>query len=150
VAERRGTTSLPVSESLLCLVVSLGPSIATYRLVENPIRRSPSLAGRRWASVVLGGCVILSSLTVATAELHVHRIPTVDTDLAGLQTSSACPSPTSAELAPLLGTSRPSHRVVARLMVVGDSTACTMLPGLESGLPGAWRSRTPRSSAVAW
>ena len=32
-----------------------------------------------------------------------------------------------------MGTSRPSsHPPVARLMVVGDSTACTMLPGLEA------------------
>ena len=85
VAERRGAGSLPVSQSLLWLVVSLGLAIATYRLVENPIRRSPSLVGRRWASVVLGGCLILASLTVATTEIHVHRIPGVATDLAGLQ-----------------------------------------------------------------
>jgi peptidoglycan/LPS O-acetylase OafA/YrhL len=133
VAERRGTGSLPVSESLLWLLVSLGLSIATYRLVENPIRRSPSLIGRRWASVVLGGCLILASLTVATAEIHLHRVPGLATDLTGLQTSAACPSPTAQELIPLMGTSRPaSQPPVSRLMVVGDSTACTMLPGLEA------------------
>ena len=104
VAERRGTGSLPVSESLLWLLVSLGLSIATYRLVENPIRRSPSLIGRRWASVVLGGCLILASLTVATAEIHLHRVPGLATDLTGLQTSAACPSPTAQELIPLMGT----------------------------------------------
>ncbi len=132
VAERRGTGNLPVSESLLWLVVSLGLSIATYRLVENPIRRSPSLVGRRWASVVLGGCLILASLTLATAEIHIHRAPGDATDLTGLQTSATCPSPTTRELTPLMGTSRPANQLVARLMVVGDSTACTMVPGLEA------------------
>ena len=133
VAQRRGTGSLPASEGLLWLVVSLGLAIATYRLVENPIRRSPSLIGRRWASVVLGGFLILSSLTVATAEIHIHRVPAIATDLVGLPTSSACPSPTARELTSMMGTSRPaSDPPVARLMVVGDSTACTMLPGLEA------------------
>ena len=33
----------------------------------------------------------------------------------------------------MMGTSRPArHPPVARVMVVGDSTACTMLPGLEA------------------
>jgi hypothetical protein len=146
VAERRGTSTLPVSESLVCLVVSLGLAIATYRLVENPIRRSPSLAGRRWLSVTLGGCLIFCSLTVATVELHAHRVPGVVTDLAGLNTSSACPSPTPGELSSLMGTSPTSHRVVARLMVVGDSTACTMLPGLEA--VGAPRGVEVENAAV--
>ncbi len=133
VAQRRGAGNLSASQSLLWLIVSLGLSIATYRLVENPIRRSSSLAHRKWASVALGAGLILSSVVVATVEIHAHPVPSVATDLTGLQTSTACPSPTASELAPLLGTSRLSRRpVAARLLVVGDSTACTMLPGLEA------------------
>ncbi len=82
-----------------------------------------------WCS---GDALILASLTLATAEIHIHRAPGDATDLTGLQTSATCPSPTARELTPLMGTSRPANQLVARLMVVGDSTACTMVPGLEA------------------
>ena len=134
VAERRGTESLPVWDSLLWVLVSLGLAIVTYLLVENPIRHSAFLVSRRSASLVLGGCLIASSLTVATVELHIHGGGTLATPgLAGLGTSAACPAPTKQELATLRGTGpAATHRVVDRVLLVGDSTACTMLPGLEA------------------
>ncbi len=133
-AERRGTESLPVWDSLLWVLVSLGLAIVTYWLVENPIRHSAFLVSRRSASLVLGGCLIASSLTVATVELHIHGGGTLATPgLAGLETSAPCPAPTKQELATLRGTGpAAAHRVVDRVLLVGDSTACTMLPGLEA------------------
>ena len=55
-AERRGTGSLPVWDSLLWVLVSLGLAIVTYLLVENPIRHNAFLVSRRSASLALGGC----------------------------------------------------------------------------------------------
>jgi len=133
-AERRGTGSLPVWDSLLWVLVSLGLAIATYVLVENPIRHSAFLVSRRSASLALGGCLIASSLTVATVEIHIHGGGALATPgLAGLGTGAACPAPTTGELATLRGTGpAPTRRVVDRVLLVGDSTACTMLPGLEA------------------
>jgi peptidoglycan/LPS O-acetylase OafA/YrhL len=141
-AERRGTASLPVADALLWLVLSLGLAVITYLLVENPIRHSTFLMSKRWASLALGGCLIASSLTVATVEIHLHDHGTLAVPgLANLKTSNPCPAPTKQELTSLMGTeSTTSHRLVARLMVVGDSTACTMLPGLEAvGAPSGVR-----------
>src|SRR6202020_592385 len=51
----------------------------------------------------------------------------------GLKTGAACPSPSAQQVTTLMGDGpKASHRVVARLLVVGDSTACTMLPGLTA------------------
>ena len=133
-AERRGTGSLPVWDSLLWVLVSLGLAVATYLLVENPIRHNAFLVSRRSASLALGGCLIASSLTVATVDLHIHGGGALATPgLAGLGGGAACPAPTTQELATLRGTGpAPTRRVVARVLLVGDSTACTMLPGLEA------------------
>jgi peptidoglycan/LPS O-acetylase OafA/YrhL len=133
-AERKGTDSLPVADALLWLLLSLGLATLTYLFVENPIRHSRFLVSKRWASLALGGCLILSSLTVATVEIHLHDQGTLATPgLANLKTSSPCPSPTNQEVKSLMGTGpTTSHRLVARVMVVGDSTACTMLAGLDA------------------
>ncbi|MGO8871547.1 MAG: acyltransferase family protein [Acidimicrobiales bacterium] len=50
-AEYAGTTSLPVAENLALVAVALGLSMATYLIVENPIRHS-RLTPRK--SVILG------------------------------------------------------------------------------------------------
>jgi hypothetical protein len=133
-AERRGTDSLPAWDSLLWVLVSLGLAIVTYLLVENPIRHSVFLVSRRSASLALGGFLIASSLTVATVDIHIHGGGALATPgLAGLETGAACPAPTKQELATLRGTGpATTRRVIDRVLLVGDSTACTMLPGLEA------------------
>ena len=133
-AERRGTDSLPVWDSLLWVLVSLGLAIVTYLLVENPIRHSAFLVSRRSASLALGGCLIAASLTVATVEIHIHGGGALATPgLADVGTGAACPAPTKQELATLRGTGpATTRRVSDRVLLVGDSTACTLLPGLET------------------
>ena len=133
-AQHSRTGTLSVANSLWWLVLSLGLAIVTYQLVENPIRHNRPLITKRWASLVLGGCLIASSLTVATVELHLHDSGALATPgLANLATSNPCPAPPQAELTSLQGTGpAASHRIVARILLVGDSTACTMLPGLEA------------------
>ncbi len=141
-AERRGGDTLPVIQSLGWIVVSVGLATLTYLVVENPVRHSLRLRSRRWLSLALGGCLIASSLVVATVEIHEHsQSASSVAGLAGLQTSAACPSPTTQELAGLRGAGlAASPRVTARILVVGDSTACTMIPGLEAvGAPAGVR-----------
>src|ERR1022692_723122 len=107
--EWRGTDSLPTADALGWVLLSLGLAVITYLLVENPIRRSRFLITRRWASVVLGGCLIASSLTVAGLELHVHPQGTLAVpDLGGLKSNTTCPPPTKGQLASLMGTGSPA------------------------------------------
>jgi peptidoglycan/LPS O-acetylase OafA/YrhL len=132
--ERTANDSLPTADALWWVLVSLGLAVVTYRLVEDPIRRSRLLTTRRWASLVVAGCLVATSLVVASVGLHVHDQETLAVPgLPGLDTAATCPTPTPAQLASLRGAGPPaSHQVVARVMVVGDSTACTMVPGLEA------------------
>jgi peptidoglycan/LPS O-acetylase OafA/YrhL len=132
--ERSGAGSLTTAQALLWVLVSLGLAILTYVLIENPVRHSALLVPRQWASLVLGACLIGASLTVATVGLRLHNTGTLATPgLAGLSTGDACPSPTPQEVSSLTGKGAGvNHRIVARILLVGDSTACTMLPGLEA------------------
>jgi peptidoglycan/LPS O-acetylase OafA/YrhL len=133
---------LSVTESLWCLLLSVGLSIVTYLLLENPIRRSRFLLSKRWATLVLGACLIASSVAVATVEIHLHEEGTLATPgLANLNTGDACPAPTKEALESLMGNgSATDPKTVARILLVGDSTACTMLPGLQAvGAPAGVR-----------
>ena len=133
-AEHSAGGTLSVWHALGWELLSVVLAVITYRLLENPIRHSRYFIARRWVSLALGGCLIISTFAVATVELHVHGSETLATPgLAGLSTGDACPPPTQQELRSLEGTGPgTSDRVVARILLVGDSTACTMLPGLEA------------------
>jgi peptidoglycan/LPS O-acetylase OafA/YrhL len=133
-AEHSASGTLSVHDALGWELVSVVLAVLTYRLVENPIRHNRSLISRRWASLALGGCLIVSSFAVATIELHAHPSKALATPyFAGLGTGAACPPVPHHELQSLEGVGpRLSDRVVARILVVGDSTACTMVPGLEA------------------
>jgi peptidoglycan/LPS O-acetylase OafA/YrhL len=132
-AQRSRTGGLSVGASMWCVLVSVALAMVTYLLLESPIRHNRFLTTKRWASLVLGGCLIASSLSVARVEIHLHDAgsPAIP-GLANLQTGDSCSPPAQLELA--------SHRVVARILLVGDSTACSMLPGLEAiGTPAGVR-----------
>ena len=133
-AQRSNSGTLSLGASLWWLLLSVVLAVLTYRLLENPIRHSRLLSARRWTSLALGGCLIASSLTVATVELHLHPQAALATPgLENLKTGAACPGPTRQGLQALLGTGpKAAHKVVARILLVGDSTSCTMLPGLEA------------------
>ena len=132
--QRRGVATLPTWDNVLLILASVVLATLTYRFIENPVRHSRFLVSRRWASVVLGVCLVAATLTVATVELNQHPGGALaDNGLTGTVMGDACPSPSSHEVRTLMGTGPGvSHRIVARVMVVGDSTACTMLPGLEA------------------
>ena len=133
-AQARGVTTLPVWDNIGLLLVAGVLATVTYHFFENPIRHSRSLATRRWASLALGGCLIAATLTFTTVAINLHQQEALATPgLAKLSTGAACPAPTRQAVRDLMGTGPATeHRTVARILLVGDSTACTMLPGLEA------------------
>jgi len=134
----RGVRSLPVWENLLLLALALGVSIATYAFVENPVRHAKALSARRWASIVLGLCLVAATLVVTSIERH--RPVVVLGSLANVAPGSVCRSPSPSSVSKLRATdpallrtsSRQSNGTPTSVLVVGDSTSCTLLIGLEA------------------
>ncbi len=121
---------------MLGLVLAIG----TYRLVENPIRHSRTLMTRRWASVGTGLCLIASSLAVTTFEVHRYSASGTTTTDANAAAGTACPLPTKRQIQALhfapgsvrRSTGGTAVPLATRMVVVGDSTACTLMIGLAA------------------
>ena len=137
-AQSRGVTSLPAWESILLLLLAGVIATLTYYFFENPIRHSRFLARRRWASLLMGLCLIAATLAVTTYE---QRRPTVEFgNLTAVSSGSVCPSPSPSVISHLKSEyvdghaegSAESMALQESVVVVGDSTACTLLPGLEA------------------
>ncbi len=136
-AQSRGVTSLPVWDNILLLLVSGVVATLTYYFFENPIRHSRLLGRRRpWASLVMGLCLIAATLVVTTYQQHRTTV-----NLGVLQTvgtGAVCPPPSAGVVSNLRSTytSRQNERKaepdLEPVVVVGDSTACTLLPGLQA------------------
>lgn len=142
-AQRDGASSLPAGDNILLVALAVALAIVTYRFVENPIRHSGFLVTRRWASVAMGVCLVASTLavtTVAVGQSHISPIETGAVNLAQERAATSCPSPTKKQIAALhfdrksvrSSTTQPHTPQDLRMVVVGDSTACTMLPGLAA------------------
>jgi hypothetical protein len=127
-----------VWDNVLLLVVAGVLATLTYWFVENPVRHSRYLGKRRWASLVMGLCLIVTTLVVTGYEA---RRPTLDLGSVATATAgSVCHAPTTGSLAQMRGQytdgrhpdgpapDGPPQSVV----MIGDSTACTLLPGLEA------------------
>jgi peptidoglycan/LPS O-acetylase OafA/YrhL len=135
--QRRGTAQLPVMDNVLWLVVALALAIATYVVLENPVRHARSLVTRPWASVAMGGCLIAASFGVATAEVQ-RTQPVTSTNIGAAAPGAVC-HPQNERMALRsdiqAGTFPADIRPVVpqlRMVVVGDSTACTLLGGLTA------------------
>ncbi len=134
-AQYRGTTSLPVWDNVLLLLIATVAAAATYRLLENPVRHAKSLVGRPVASVVLGLCLVGATLAVTTVE---ERRPTVNLgSIATATTGSSCTVPPrvvsrlrSTYSSRRQDSSNPFGAADQSVVVIGDSTSCTLLPGL--------------------
>jgi peptidoglycan/LPS O-acetylase OafA/YrhL len=135
--QNRGATNLPVWDNVVLLLVATVAATLTYRLIENPVRHSRVLIQRRWASVVMGLCLIGATLAVTTYE---EQRPTINLgSLATATSGSRCQSPAASLVSHLRSTYLSSHpqatngtTQVQPVVVVGDSTSCTLLPGLEA------------------
>ena len=90
-AQSRGVMSLSVWDNVGLLLVAGVLATLTYYFFENPIRHSRFLARRRWASIIMGLCLIAATLAVTTYE---QRRPTVNLGILTTVTSgSTCLSP---------------------------------------------------------
>ena len=137
-AQSRGATTLPVWDNVWLLLLATALATVTYWLLENPVRRARILVQRRWASIALGLVLIGATLVVTSPE---EPPPGLDLgSIATVASGSVCPATRPAEVshlrsvyeggrhpAALAGTSA-SRSVV----VIGDSTSCTMFPGLAA------------------
>ena len=136
--QRRGALNLPVWDNVLLLLIATVAAVITYRLVENPIRHSGFLRQRAWVSIALGLCLIGATLAVTTIE---RNRPTVNLgSLAEATQGSVCHSPTPSVVANLRSAYRSSHPRTPdtsdlqqqAVLMIGDSTACTLLQGVEA------------------
>jgi peptidoglycan/LPS O-acetylase OafA/YrhL len=135
--QRRGVATLPTWDDVMLVLVSVVLAALTYQFIENPVRHSRFLVSRRWASLIMGLCLIASTLTVATVELNRH--PTVSFGaIAQATTGSICRSPSPSDVAHLRSTYAPGSSQkdgkseLKSVVVVGDSTACSLLIGLQA------------------
>ena len=135
-AQRRGVATLPAWDDVLLLVGAGILATLTYRFIENPVRHAKFLVRRKWASLIMGLCLIVATLAVTTYE---QRRPTVDLGpIAQATSGSDCRSPSPAAVAHLRSTYAPnssgtaSESELKSVVVVGDSTACSLLIGLQA------------------
>ena len=135
-AQSRGVTSLPAWESILLLLFAGVLATLTYYFFENPIRHSRYLARRRWASLIMGLCLIAATLAVTTYE---QRRPTVDLGNLTGATGASCGNflsegshLRSTYLSDQHNASESRGSSAQSVVVIGDSTACTLLPGLAA------------------
>ena len=136
-AQHRGVTTLPVWDNVLLLVLAGLLATVTYRFFENPVRHAKFLVRRKWTSLIMGLCLIVATLAVTTYE---QRRPTVALGAIAQATSgSICRSPSSSDVARLRSTYTPNSsgedsksEQLKSVVVVGDSTACSLLIGLQA------------------
>ena len=142
VAQSQGKTSLPVGRKSPVVLLSLVLAIGTDLVIENPIRHSGYLIARRWASVAIGISLIVSGLVVCTVERQNAGAGLLG-NVATAASGSKCIVPAKVDIAALRSAYLLAHGSAThdhlthplRVVVVGDSTACTMLPGLDAVAP---------------
>ena len=131
-------TTLPAWDNVMLLLGAGVLATLTYYFFENPFRHSRYLARRRWASLLMGLCLIAATLAVTTYE---ENRTTVDLGiLATVASGSICPSPSPSVVSHLRSTyasgrvpgARGSETQGQTVVMIGDSTACTLLPGLQA------------------
>ena len=75
LAQQQSTGPLRWTERALLLGLSLVLAIATYRLVENPIRHSVGLARRPGRSVALGAVLVAASVALCSVLIWANPLP---------------------------------------------------------------------------
>ncbi len=135
-AQRRGVATLPVWDDVLLLIGAGVLASLTYRFIEDPIRHAKFLVRRKWTSLLMGLCLIIATLAVTTYE---QRRPTINLGpIAEATSGSDCRSPSPSAVAHQRSTYAPgssdtgSKSELKSVVVVGDSTACSLLIGLQA------------------
>jgi peptidoglycan/LPS O-acetylase OafA/YrhL len=86
-ADAAGKLSLPFRQNLVWLAVALAASMATFRLVENPVRHARLPVPGPWAPVGLGVLLIALSFGLSSVELAAHGGATTPVPTGGAGTS---------------------------------------------------------------
>jgi len=111
-ADHAGKSSLPLRQNVVWLAVALATSVATYYLVENPLRRGKLPGSSRWAPLVLGLVLVLISVGVITVQLQAHTDAGGATPPPALATGPrAGPTPTSGAVAAVETEVRAANRI---------------------------------------
>ncbi len=105
--QSRGTTTLPVWDNVLWLLVATVAAAVTYWFLENPVCHSRFLIGRRWASIIVGLCLIGATVGVTTNERH--RVTLDLGPLASALPGSVCYSPSSSDVSKARSTYLSGH-----------------------------------------
>jgi peptidoglycan/LPS O-acetylase OafA/YrhL len=130
-AESQGQTTLPASQSMWWVALSLVAAIGTFLLVENPIRHAKLFRRSRWASIVLGAGLTVFTLIVLTVQIADHGGSGATTEAPA--TSAGSSSPASAEVVRRLVTAAVKiHRVPA------DITPSVGSAYFDYGIPDTW------------
>ena len=72
VAKEHASQPLSLAHNLVLVLVAVALSVASYLLIENPVRNARWLSRRNLASLALGACLVASSLSVAFIEIASH------------------------------------------------------------------------------
>lgn len=72
VPEEQSSHPLSTERKLLLVLVAVAVSAFSFLLIENPIRNAKYLSHRNVLSLIIGGCFIGASLSVAFIELAIH------------------------------------------------------------------------------
>jgi len=141
-AQSRGVETLPAWDNVVLLLFAGVLATLTYKYFENPMRHAAFLTRRKWGSIALG--LSLVALTLAVTTYEGGRGSTIGFgSIAAATAGSRCSSPSSSLVDHLRsGTSaeKPSHALLSDgttepVLLIGDSTACTLLPGLQAAGP---------------
>ena len=135
-AESADRSTLPLSQAMGWLLVSLVASVVTYHFVENPIRHFKFALRHRWASVGLGLGLVVITLSVLTVQLQGNG-----GNNAAASTAKGIVSSQSTDQVQQLITASLGVRSVPRGMVPASwgappaSSGCLVGPG-QTSIPG--------------
>jgi peptidoglycan/LPS O-acetylase OafA/YrhL len=129
-AESRGQTTLSVPQNLFWVAIALLLSVATYHIVENPIRHAKFLTRRKWASIALGVALIVLTLGVLTAEVDLHG---------GSDSTGTSQQISNAPLVPLQTIQHLVTDGTEIRTVPADITPAVGAAYFDFGLPSTWK-----------
>jgi hypothetical protein len=125
-----GDTGLSGAALDLCRVgLTVALAVASYHLVEQPVRRSPRVVRPAWLAV---GGATATAVLVATAALPGLASASGSVQAPTAAVRPVAPPPSAGTTPSLVAVAAPAPARPASVVVVGDSTAMTLAAGLAA------------------